>query len=85
MTQGRLADQEPEMTFAMVYAENGDIVGTYASREAAMRDLVAFVRMHPQLQDEIGLRPYENGRPAGEFQSASVLVGEEALAQPHLQ
>lgn len=73
------------MTFAMLYAENGDIVGTYASRDAAMSDLVAFVRKHPELQDDIGLRPYENGSPAGEFQSASVLVGEEALAQPHLQ
>ena len=23
-----------------------------------------FVRKHPQLQDELGLRPYEDGRPA---------------------
>jgi len=72
------------MTFAMVYAENGDIVGTYESRDAAMRDLLAFVRKHPELQDEIGLRPYEGGRPAGDFQSATALVGEDALAQPHL-
>jgi hypothetical protein len=72
------------MTYAMLYAENGDIIGTYASRERAMRDLVAFVHKHPELQDEIGLRPYNRGRPAGEFESASTLVGEDALAQPHL-
>jgi hypothetical protein len=36
-----------------------------------------FVRKHLQLQDEIGPRPYEDGRPAGAFQSASAL----ALAQ----
>ena len=43
-----------------------------------------FVRKHLQLQDEMGLRPYEDGRPARAFQSASALVGEEALAQPRL-
>ena len=73
------------MTYVMLYAETGDIVGTYDSRERAMADLVAFVRDHPELQDDIGLRPYDEGRPAGAFASASELVGEDALAQPHLQ
>ena len=72
------------MTYAMLYAETGDIVGTYESRERAMTDLKAFVRDHPELQDEIGLRPYDNGRPAGDFESASALVGEDSLSQPHL-
>jgi hypothetical protein len=72
------------MIYAMLYAENGDIVGTYDSRERAMADLVAFVREHPELQDEIGLRPYDEGRPAGDFESAAELVGEDALVQPHL-
>jgi hypothetical protein len=72
------------MIYAMIYAENGDIVGTYGSRKRAMHDLLAFVRQHPELQDDIGLRPYEGGRPAGDFESASALVGEGALAQPHL-
>ena len=72
------------MTYAMLYAETGDIVGMYDSREQAMTDLAAFVRDHPELQDEIGLRPYDDGKPAGEFASATELVGEGALAQPHL-
>ena len=72
------------MIFAMLYAENGDIVGTYDSRDRALRDLTAFVRDHPELQDEVGLRPYEGGQPAGDFQSASQLVGEDSLTQPHL-
>jgi len=72
------------MTFAMLYADTGDIVGTYQSREAAMRDLKAFVQAHPELQDEIGLRAYEGGRPAGDFETASAVVGEDALTQPHL-
>jgi len=72
------------MTCAMLYAETGDIVGTYDSRKRAMADLVAFVREHPELQDEVGLRPYDDGRPAGDFESASQLVGEDALVQPHL-
>lgn len=73
------------MIYAMLYAETGDIVGTYESREGAIADLIAFVREHPQLQDEVGLRPYADGRPAGDFQSASELIGEDALAQPHLR
>lgn len=50
-----------------------------------MADLVAFVRDHPEIQDDIGLRPYDGGRPAGAFAFASELVGEDALAQPHLR
>ena len=71
------------MTFAMLYAEDSSVVATYQSREDALQALVTFVTDHPDLQDEIGLRPYENGRPAGEFQPASALIG-DVLAQPHL-
>ena len=72
------------MTYAMLYAEDASVVGTYASRDLAMRALLAFVRDHPEVQDEIGLRPYHDGRPAGDFRSASELVGEDALTRPHL-
>ena len=71
------------MTFAMLYAEDSSIVGTYESRDEALRALVAFVNAHPHLQDEIGIRQYESGRPAGEFEPASQVVG-DALTQPHL-
>lgn len=71
------------MVYAMLYAENGDVVGTYESYAAALDDLAAFVNEHPGLQDEVGLRPYENGRPAGEFEPASDLVSDR-IAQGHL-
>ena len=71
------------MVFAVVYAENGDVVGTYETRAEAARDLEAFVAGDPALQDEIGLRPYENGRPAGDFEAASVVLADK-LPQQHL-
>jgi hypothetical protein len=71
------------MTFAMLYAEDGSIVATYESQDVALRALLAFVRANPRMQDEIGLRPYEAGRPAGAFKSASELLG-SSLAQPQL-
>ena len=55
------------MIFAMLYTDDASIVGTYKSRDEALRDLTAFVNEHPHLQDEIGLRQYENGRPVGDF------------------
>lgn len=71
------------MVYAMLYAENADIVGTYDSRDAALADLATFANQHPELQDEIGLRPYQDGRPVGEFESAMELLGGQ-LAQQHL-
>jgi hypothetical protein len=71
------------MIYAMLYAEDSSIVGTYDSREEALRALAAFVNEHPHLQDEVGLRPYKNGQPAADFQPASELVG-DVLRQPHL-
>jgi hypothetical protein len=72
------------MTSAMLYADDASVVATYTSRDEALAALRAFVDKHPEVQDEIGLRAYEDGKPAGDFQHASKLVGEEALAQPHL-
>jgi hypothetical protein len=71
------------MTYAMVYAENGDIVGTYASREDAVRRLETFVELHPEVQDEIGLRPYEAGRPVGAYEPATDVLGDR-VTHPHL-
>jgi hypothetical protein len=71
------------MTYAMVYAENGDIIGTYASRGDAVQKLAAFVSEHPSIQDEVGLRPYENGRPAGPYEPAIEALGEN-VSRRHL-
>lgn len=71
------------MVFAVIYAENADVVGTYDSLEDAMSALEGFVAAEPSLQDEIGVRPYEDGHPVGDWQPASdVLVGR--IVQPHL-
>jgi hypothetical protein len=71
------------MTYAMVYAENGDIIGTYGSREEAIRELEFFIDRHPGVQDEVGLRPYQSGRPAGAYESAVDLLGDR-MTQQHL-
>lgn len=69
------------MVYALIYAENADIVATYSSREEARRELAAFVSEHPELRSEIGLRAYKNGRPAGKFLPASTVLA-EATATP---
>jgi hypothetical protein len=70
------------VVFALLYADNSDIVGTYTSREAALADLASFVEKHPEMQDDIGLRPYEDGRPAGEFHSATELLSGRLAQAP---
>jgi hypothetical protein len=71
------------MTYAMVYEENGDVVGTYATREEAALKLEAFVASHPEIQDEIGLRPYEGGRPTGPYEAAVDVLGDR-IVRRHL-
>jgi hypothetical protein len=70
------------MTYAMVYAENGDIIGTYGSRDEAVRKLAAFVGEHRDVQDDVGLRPYENGRPAGPYEPAVEVLGDHVAQRP---
>jgi hypothetical protein len=69
------------MTYAMVYAENGDVVGMYASREDAVERLVAFIELHPEIQDDIGLRPYEAGLPSGPYEPAVSVLGDRVTHQ----
>jgi hypothetical protein len=66
----------------MLYAESADIVGTYDSFEAAADDLAEFVNAHPALADEMGLRPYLDGRPAGDFMPASEVAAHARSHQP---
>ena len=63
------------MVYAMLYAENGDVVATYDTWSEAQRKLAAYVRANPDMDNEIGLRPYESGRPAGDFRSAVEILG----------
>lgn len=77
MTKKRTAT--PRMVFALVYAENSDVVGTYDSQEEAERKLADFVESvaDPSLQDEIGIRAYDDGRPVDDWQSASEILGDD--------
>ena len=69
------------MVYAMLYADTADIVGTYESREAALADLATMVAERPDLRDDLGLRALENGHPAGDFESASDLLGDQLSQQ----
>jgi hypothetical protein len=69
--------------YAMQYLEQGDIIGTYRSREEALRDLREFVSQQPGMENAIGLRPFEDGVPVGELEMAPDLIGDHR-AQPHL-
>jgi hypothetical protein len=70
------------MTYAMVYAENGDIIGTYGSRDEAVRKLAAFISENREVQDEVGLRPYQNRRPAGAYEPALEVLGDHVAQRP---
>jgi hypothetical protein len=69
------------MTYVMVYAENADVVEMYASREEAVERLAAFIEIHPEIQDDIGLRPYERGLPAGPYEPAVDVLGSRVTHQ----
>lgn len=69
------------MSYAMVYAGNGDIIGMYTSREDALRQLGVFIDRNPEVQDEVGLRLYENGRPAGAYEGAVDVLGQRVTHQ----
>jgi hypothetical protein len=69
------------MTYVMLCAEHGDVIGTYATREDAICKLATFIEQHPEVQDDVGLRPYEDGRPSGEYQAATEVLGEQVTYQ----
>jgi hypothetical protein len=71
------------MMYAMVYAENGDVVGMYHSREEAVERLAEFIELHADIQDDIGLRPYDRGLPAGPYEAAVDVLGDRVI-QKHL-
>lgn len=72
------------MTYAVIYADNADIHGTYATRADAVRVLREIVGHKPELADEVGLRPYSDGRPAGPFEAASDVLRDTIGQQQQL-
>jgi hypothetical protein len=50
--------------FAVIYAENAEVVATYDSEHEASSKLAQFVADHPEIQGQIVLQQYHNGRPA---------------------
>jgi hypothetical protein len=70
------------MVYAMLYAENVDVVGTYDSFQTAARDLAEFAAANPDLQHEIGLRPYLAGVPAGRFIPLREVLAHAAARHP---
>jgi hypothetical protein len=69
--------------FAVVHTENWDVIRTYKSRSEAVEHLAAIVDEEPRLSEDVGIRPFDNGRPAGDFEPASEVLGER-LTQHHL-
>jgi hypothetical protein len=55
----------------------------YASREEAIERLAEFIEIHPEIQDDIGLRPDERGLPAGPYEAAVDVLGSR-VAHQHL-
>lgn len=71
------------MKYAVIYSENADVVGMYDSLAEATHVLERLVAARPGIEDEVGLRPYEAGRPAGAFKTAAVFLGDR-IPQQHL-
>jgi hypothetical protein len=69
------------MVWAVVFIENADIVATYDSRAAAEGTLAKYIGAHPHMVDDVGLRPYEDGRPAGEWEPASDVLADQIAQQ----
>lgn len=71
------------MAYAVIYADNADIHGTYATRDEAIQALRGIVGQKPDLADDVGIRPYAEGRPAGAFEAASAVL-RDSIAQQQL-
>jgi hypothetical protein len=67
----------------VVFAENADVVSSYATRDEALQRLADLVHANPAVQDEVGLRVYAHGRAVGHWTPASELLADR-IAQPHL-
>jgi predicted Zn-dependent protease len=67
------------MTYAVIYAENADLIADYASRDEAEHALADICRDDPGARNRIGLMPFDDdGMPAGDFEPAEKLLREFA-------
>jgi hypothetical protein len=65
------------MTYAVIYAQNGEFVADFDSQDEAVEALRDYVADHPSVTDQVGLMEFDDdGRPAGEFVPASALASE---------
>jgi hypothetical protein len=71
------------MVYAVIHAENADVLATYSAWEDAVEAITGYVSRNPGSEDEIGIRPYAKGRPAGKFESASTVLGDR-VPQQHI-
>ena len=65
------------MSYAILYAQNGEFVADFDSRDEAVDALREYVVEHPSVSDQVGLMEIDDtGHPAGEFVPASALARE---------
>ena len=70
------------MSYAILYAQNGDFVADFDSHDEAIGALRVYVAEHPSVSEQVGLMEFDDaGHPVGEFVSASALAsGHEQYA-----
>jgi hypothetical protein len=62
------------MTYAVLYARNGDFIADFDSQEEAVEALRDFVSDHPSVSEQVGIMAFdEDGHPASSFTPASAL------------
>ena len=63
-----LAAGSRDVTYAIVFIENGDVVADFDVLDEARDALHDFVAEHPRVGERVGLLAFdERGRPTGEF------------------
>jgi hypothetical protein len=65
------------MTYAVVYAQNGELVADFDSQGEAVEALRDYIADYPSVSEQVGLMVFDDeGHPAGEFVPASALTAE---------
>ena len=67
------------MTYAVIYAENGELVADFDSEDAARDALREYVAEYPSVSERVGLMAFDDdGHATSDFVSASALGIAEA-------
>ena len=65
------------MSYAILYAQNGEIIADFDSHDEAVAALREYVAEHASVIDQVGLIEFDDyGHPSGEFVPASALASE---------